>query len=362
MKKEFCGIQFLGLVFVMLSPIFFSGCTSYALHEFTSSQIQSVQDIQYQMVLDNIAMFIDSPGAIPWHITIPKGTATIGDTASTGFVNKWPPSVQTYSLSGGRVWSGDWTIAPVFDTNVLTQLSVLYGDIASDAQSDPHFWVHYKKGSVLPDFPDLSGHYGSTFVRVDQNNPHDYGALSDFTMLVLIGSQTPILYSTNDINLKGIGGLLKGSAPGSFWGQINQKLNPPAKAALIAYDPTNLNPEDVEDKFRAAICDNLNVFLGQNKPICDANGFIDLTNHVSNIATLSLLKRSFDELNDLATRHKDHNGNIDVTYLPLVTQLNQVLLNFGFTSDRPLYPPTKSVTSNSSGNVTPSFYNGSLLR
>ena len=65
-----------------------SGCTAARLGQRTMNQANTLPELQYQQVLDNLAMFADNPSALPWHVNFREGTTQITD-----------------SLSGGRRWT-----------------------------------------------------------------------------------------------------------------------------------------------------------------------------------------------------------------------------------------------------------------
>ncbi len=55
------------------------GCTHRVLMRSMVHQASTVMDIEYQMVLDNIAMFECNPSALPWHVRIKDGVVQVND-------------------------------------------------------------------------------------------------------------------------------------------------------------------------------------------------------------------------------------------------------------------------------------------
>ncbi len=67
------------ILFTMLAICTLTGCTHRQLSRSMVQQASTVMDIEYQMVLDNIAMFTANPAVLPWHIRINDGTVQVND-------------------------------------------------------------------------------------------------------------------------------------------------------------------------------------------------------------------------------------------------------------------------------------------
>ena len=115
------------ICFVLL--LGFAGCTSVQLKYNTLQQGQSLTDLEYEMVLDNIAMQKDSPGALPWHATITKASITINDVVTPSGAYEDRDAAEQHPQPGHfaeTTWQGDWTFTPVVDPSVLTNLLAIY--------------------------------------------------------------------------------------------------------------------------------------------------------------------------------------------------------------------------------------------
>src|SRR5690348_14753065 len=72
----------LGCALVLLTSC---GCTASRLGSRTISQAGTLSDLQYQQVLDNLAMFACSPDSLAWHVRVNGGLVQIADQGQ-GFI------------------------------------------------------------------------------------------------------------------------------------------------------------------------------------------------------------------------------------------------------------------------------------
>jgi len=123
---------FRGLIAFTLMGI--SGCTNTQLRITTLNQGSTLADLQYLMIMRNLATFAENPSAIPWHMSITTGTAQVADaaTAKSAFVahfqnllsNKfleWDPAV-----SGSRTIVQQWSTNPIVHTDALKVIQMAY--------------------------------------------------------------------------------------------------------------------------------------------------------------------------------------------------------------------------------------------
>ncbi len=124
------------------------------------------------MVLDNIAMFRQVPGSLPWHITITQGSSAVTDAITPNFTYSWPTIAHTFGISGSRNWQDNWTVVPLSDHAKLKALQTIYQ--ANSAAS----WIYNGMGAP----GSFSGHFRSSYVWV---GPSDAGKLAKLTFKVL---------------------------------------------------------------------------------------------------------------------------------------------------------------------------------
>lgn len=114
-------------IFALAALALFAGCTSDRLRQRTVNQGGTLPELQYQQVLDNLALFSVNPAALPWHINLREGTTQITDSASVGAaVDIGPPTETLPQIFGTRTAVSQWGGTPVIDTLELRLLRIAY--------------------------------------------------------------------------------------------------------------------------------------------------------------------------------------------------------------------------------------------
>jgi hypothetical protein len=176
-----------GIAVISAFVIFLQGCTTWQLTRSTLAEGKTLTDIEYAMVLDNVAMFRDSPQntAVPWHLSFSTGDVTIKDTLSAGNPNlsyAWDPISRVFGGSASRSWQENWTAAPITDKPTLDRLTARYKRLA-----DPNQTTWIKSGTSSPGMEAACGSYKGTRVWVEKNQLHQ---LTDETIKIL-GEASP---------------------------------------------------------------------------------------------------------------------------------------------------------------------------
>src|SRR5580658_9942750 len=89
------------LFIVLLSTL--SGCTHMALQKDTVRTTNTLTDLQYQQVLDNLARFHDNPDTIPSFAVATAGTVSILDTTGAGVSPTYAPTLTALQQGGGAL-------------------------------------------------------------------------------------------------------------------------------------------------------------------------------------------------------------------------------------------------------------------
>lgn len=104
-----------------------AGCTTDRLRQRTINQGATLPELQYQQVLDNLALFAGNPAALPWHINLREGTTQITDSATVGAaVDLGPPSETLPQIFGSRTAVAQWGGSPVINPLQLRLLRIAY--------------------------------------------------------------------------------------------------------------------------------------------------------------------------------------------------------------------------------------------
>lgn len=107
---------------------FCCGCRHQALRGNTMRMASTINDLQYQPILNNLAMLSTDLELLPWHIKLDDGTVQIEDEGRLGldlspYAANWAP------LAGGfgeRRQTQRWGVVPVTDPKELRDLHAVY--------------------------------------------------------------------------------------------------------------------------------------------------------------------------------------------------------------------------------------------
>jgi hypothetical protein len=113
---------------MMLVILACSGCTHRQLSRCIIHQASTIVTVEYQMVLDNIAMYTASPELLPWHVRISDGTVQVNDEGGISELGvQWGNSPAfTQALRAVRSVTEQWGAHPVTDPLVVKTLQDVY--------------------------------------------------------------------------------------------------------------------------------------------------------------------------------------------------------------------------------------------
>jgi hypothetical protein len=121
-------------VVLLLVILTSEGCTAAQLRVTTVNQGSTLSDIQYQMVLRNLATFAENPSAVPWHLSVTLGTSQVTDsgTGHVGLLWNFPRHVSDQlftfnpTASASRTVVQQWSTNPIVHTDALKLLQMAY--------------------------------------------------------------------------------------------------------------------------------------------------------------------------------------------------------------------------------------------
>ncbi len=117
-----------------------SGCTHIALRNDTVRTTNTLTDLQFQQVLDNVARFHDNPDTVPSFAVTTAGTVSILDTTGAGLSPTYSPTLTFQQQGGGalpilsllfpfsasRSVTENWSLTPITDADNLRRLRCAY--------------------------------------------------------------------------------------------------------------------------------------------------------------------------------------------------------------------------------------------
>jgi hypothetical protein len=187
-RRRFC----VGMMLVTAT-----GCSPDHLRDMTVATTATLSDMQYQMVLDNLAMMATNPDLIPWHAKLDSGTIQLNDevAGSLGIaaiqVSKVFDWVQGSAMfTPRRQRTHQWDIIPVTNPKELRDLQAAYQQaLGFETDKDllttfkvPTGWLGKGTRQDVPATAPYVGHYRDQYVWA---MPENVKSLSKLTLIVL---------------------------------------------------------------------------------------------------------------------------------------------------------------------------------
>ena len=170
-----------------------SGCTHNQLKRSTGFTRESLSDLRYTHILENLAMMVRNPAAVPNPVVISGGVVQVSDNgAGTGDItNIFPYGL----LSASRTVSEQWSLSPLqnaeklmlmrcayqillgselqHDTGCVEELQHALGDVDL-CTAIPRGWFHVGGKRDVPRSARYCGHYHDTYVWVNDEGLDDF--------------------------------------------------------------------------------------------------------------------------------------------------------------------------------------------
>lgn len=140
---------------VLISSV--NGCATHmALQKDTVQTTNTLTELQYQQVLDNVARFYDDPDTVPSFAVATAGTVSIADTKGAGVSPTYAPTLP-FALQGGgalpiltllfpfttqRAVTENWSLTPITDADNLRRLRCAYRLLVMGDATPNHAYCH----------------------------------------------------------------------------------------------------------------------------------------------------------------------------------------------------------------------------
>lgn len=170
-----------------------TGCRHHALRSNTLSMASTLTDLQYRMVLNNLAMLLEDADLLPWHVKIDDGDVQIEDKGRLQ-VEVSPLTSDLEPLAGGlaeRRQTQRWGLVPVTNPKELRDPHALYrrtmgreieGNATDEIKDVPENWF---RTGPRGDVPPNARHVGRWRNRYAWVRPGRTRNLTEFTLSVL---------------------------------------------------------------------------------------------------------------------------------------------------------------------------------
>lgn len=189
---DFCIIGVVQVIF-LLAALILTGCQHSALRQDTLAMASTLTDLQYRMVLDNLAMLSQQPDVLPWHVKLDDGNVQVEDEGRLSLdvsplTSDWQPLVGSFVERRG---TQQWGLVPVTDPKELRDLQALYrramgarveGERLEELDDVPEKWFQTGSRREVPDDAVYVGRWRDRYAWVESDHTRE---LTEFTLAVL---------------------------------------------------------------------------------------------------------------------------------------------------------------------------------
>jgi len=177
----------------LLAALILTGCRQTALRQDTLAMASTLTDLQYRMILDNIAMLSHQPDVLPWHVKLDDGNVQVEDEGRLS-LEVSPLTSDFDPLAGSfveRRRTQQWGLVPVTDPRELRDLQALYRramgerveeDALDEIEDVPEGWFRTGGRREVPDDAVSVGRYRDRYAWVEQDHARE---LTEFTLAAL---------------------------------------------------------------------------------------------------------------------------------------------------------------------------------
>jgi hypothetical protein len=172
---------------LLLLPVLAVGCLHRQL-EFTARRtLNTLPDLQYQQVMDNLAAAVSNPGRLPYLAVVGQGAIQVTDNGTTTLGLSHPlkssaPGV--LGLGGSRNVTGTWSLGTITSPDKIREMQLLYHravTLSRQGHSD-YRWLNVGARRDVPRGARHAGHHGEVSAWV---MPEGISGLSELTLAIL---------------------------------------------------------------------------------------------------------------------------------------------------------------------------------
>ena len=164
-----------------------SGCLSHQLESIARRNTNTLPDLQYQQVIDNLAMIASNPGYLPYLAIAGQGSVQVTDGGNSSLGLNISPKARTagiFAMGATRNVTGTWSLGTVTSPEKIRAMRLVYQRaVDRSTHGDPAYgWLHVGCKKDVADQALYVGRHGSVFAWV---TPEGIAGLSDLTLTIM---------------------------------------------------------------------------------------------------------------------------------------------------------------------------------
>jgi hypothetical protein len=172
---------------LVLFPVLAVGCLHRQL-EFTARRtLNTLPDLHYQQVMDNLAAAASNPGRLPYLAVVGQGAIQVTDNSTATLGLSHPLNISApggLGLVGSRNVTGTWSLGTITSPEKIREMQSLYQHtVAFARQRHPaYLWLNVGAKRAVPRGARHEGHHGEVSAWV---MPEGVSGLSELTLDIL---------------------------------------------------------------------------------------------------------------------------------------------------------------------------------
>jgi hypothetical protein len=174
---------FLSIALLLLA----SGCMHQQLQFIAGRTANTLPDLQYQQVVENLAMIADNPGFLPYLAVAGQGSVQVTDGGNSSLsLNLSPKAFTTglFGLGASRNVTGTWSLGTITSPEKIREMQAAYQRaVRGSVAGDPAYgWLKIGRKKDVHPRASYVGRHGAVFVWVV---PDGITGLSDLTLTIM---------------------------------------------------------------------------------------------------------------------------------------------------------------------------------
>ena len=172
---------------LLLTVSLSTGCMSQQLEMTTRRTLNTLPDLQYQQVIDNLATIAANPGRLPYLAVVGQGTIQVTDNGNSALGLNITPGARNaniFSFGATRNITGTLNIGTITNPEKIRSMQAVYQRaIAASAGRHPaYLWLNVGSKRDVPSRASHTGRHGDAAVWV---MPEGLAGLSELTLEIL---------------------------------------------------------------------------------------------------------------------------------------------------------------------------------